>query len=312
MNIGTTLRTAKTVVTSTVGLKVLAAQKHSPHILFGAGVVGVVGTVVLASRATLKLETVVEEFEAKKRLAHELKNDPEIGYDETMAKNDGVVLRAQFVTRICKLYAPAFFTGVAAIGCLGGSHYILNKRNAQLVATLGAVQKALSAYRDRVKNEVGVDREQELYYGVTEREVHAGEKKNGEQKIEKVRSFGEGVSPYAKIFDVENINWQPTPSYNLFFLRMVQNQLNDSLRANGHVFLNDAYRALGYTDTEAGAVCGWFKDGDGDGFVDLGIWTDRRTQEQIKPFMQGANGSLMLDFNVDGPIHKKLGKGGLK
>ena len=52
----------KNVVTSKVGRQLLVAQKHSPAVLFAAGVVGVVGTVVLASRATLKLNEANAEF----------------------------------------------------------------------------------------------------------------------------------------------------------------------------------------------------------------------------------------------------------
>lgn len=49
-----------------VGRELLKLEKHSPHILFGVGLVGFGATVVLASRATLKVEGVVEEFHAKK------------------------------------------------------------------------------------------------------------------------------------------------------------------------------------------------------------------------------------------------------
>ena len=44
-----------------IGLTLLKAQKHSPNLLFGAGIIGVVGTAVLASRATLKLSDTLEK-----------------------------------------------------------------------------------------------------------------------------------------------------------------------------------------------------------------------------------------------------------
>ena len=47
-------------VTRKAGRVALLASKNSPEILFGAGVVGVVGTVVLACRATLKVSDVLE------------------------------------------------------------------------------------------------------------------------------------------------------------------------------------------------------------------------------------------------------------
>ena len=53
----------KNVITSKVARQVLIGQKHSPTILFAAGVVGVVATVVLASRATLNLDMTIQEIQ---------------------------------------------------------------------------------------------------------------------------------------------------------------------------------------------------------------------------------------------------------
>lgn len=299
----------KTAVTSKVGLKVLAAQKNSPQILFGVGVVGVVGTVILASRATLKLDEVMDEFENKKAQSKRARAEYPEKYTAEMSKSDNVVLHTHLVLDVAKLYAPSVALGVLSIAALSGSHVILTKRNAGLAAAYTTLDKAFKEYRGRVVADVGEDKDREYMFGTTEREIYVGEKKNGEPKIETVKSYGDGRSPYSKIFDEHNPNWQRTPEYNLFFLRLVQNQLNDRLRAKGHVFLNDAYRELGMEDTEEGAVTGWLAKGDGDGFIDFGIWTDRNL-EQVHEFKRGKNGEFLVDFNVDGAIFKKINKKG--
>ena len=51
------------VLTRAVGRQVLLTQKHSPRILFVAGVAGAVTSTVLACKATLKLNTVLDELE---------------------------------------------------------------------------------------------------------------------------------------------------------------------------------------------------------------------------------------------------------
>ena len=63
MNIAASIGAAKQVVTSKAGLALLTGQKHSPAILFGVGVAGVVATVVMSSRATPKVSEVLDDFE---------------------------------------------------------------------------------------------------------------------------------------------------------------------------------------------------------------------------------------------------------
>jgi hypothetical protein len=300
------LSAIKQAVTSKAGLAILAGQKHSPAILFGAGVVGMVGTVVLASRATLKLSDTLDEFEANKALSAAALADARIG-DET-AKSNNIILHTHLVLDIAKLYIPSVILGTASIGALGGSHYILTKRNAQLTTAFVALDKAFKEYRGRVVADQGEDKDREYMYGTSTREVYS-EKKNGEPKVTKVTTFGDGSSPYSVVFDMDNKNWQSQPEYNAFFLRQVQNYLNDRLRAKGHVFLNDAYRELGMTDTAAGAVTGWRWQGEGDNFIDFGCWTDN-TLEDIREFMRNGDRGILLDFNVDGVIFRDINKKG--
>lgn len=298
------LSAIKQVVTSKAGLAILAGQKHSPAILFGAGVVGMIGTVVLASRATLKLSETLDEFELGQAQSEAALENNKIG-DET-AKSNNVILRTHLVIDVTKLYLPAVLLGTASIGALGGSHYILTRRNAQLTAAIVAIDKAFKEYRGRVVADQGEDKDREYMYGTSTREEYS-ETKKGEPKVTKVTTFGDGSSPYSVVFDNENKNWQPTPEYNAFFLRQQQNYLNDRLRAKGHVFLNDAYRELGFPDTEGGAVTGWKWQGDGDNFIDFGCWTDN-TLEDIREFMRNGDRGILIDFNVDGLIYKNLNK----
>lgn len=300
------LSAIKQVVTSKTGLAILAGQQHSPAILFGAGVIGVVGTVILASRATLKLSDTLDEFEVGKAQSEAALDNNRIG-SET-AKSNNVILHTHLVLDIAKLYLPAVVLGTASIGALGGSHYILTRRNAQLTAAIVAIDKAFKQYRSRVVSEQGEDKDREYMYGTSSREV-LSETKKGEPKVTKVTTFGDGSSPYSVVFDNDNKNWQPTPEYNAFFLRQQQNYLNDRLRVKGHVFLNDAYRELGFPDTEAGAVTGWRWQGDGDNFIDFGCWTDN-TLEDIREFMRNGDRGILVDFNVDGIIYKKINKKG--
>lgn len=77
--------------------------------------------------------------------------------------------------------------------------------------------------------------------------------------------------------------------------------MNDLLQVRGHVFLNEAYDALGLERSKEGAVVGWVLDYNGDNFIDFGIYTKENAR-----FVNGDERAVLLDFNVDGVIFDKI------
>ena len=75
-------------VTTKVGRSALQASKHSPTILFATGMVGFVATTVLASRATLKLETVLEGTKENLDAVKKLREADREDYSDEDAKKD--------------------------------------------------------------------------------------------------------------------------------------------------------------------------------------------------------------------------------
>lgn len=282
-------------VTSKAGLKVLAAKQNSPKVMFAAGIVGVVATAVLASRATLKLEAVLEETEANlARIPEALETRPEV-YSEKDAQNDRIVTYAKAVVKIGKLYGPAILVGATSIGLLTGAHVTLNRRNAGLVAAYATIETAFKEYRGRVLDEYGEDKDREFRYGVESTEVISEDEKGG-HKVETVKKF-QKHSGYAKLFGPDNPYYNPTPDYNMIWLRGIQSSLNDQLQVRGWISLNDAYKQLGFEPNKAGQVMGWILDGEGDDYVDFGIYADNATERMID-FLSGREDCILLDFNV--------------
>jgi hypothetical protein len=288
-------------VSRAVARQILVGRKNSPTILFATGVVGVVATTVLASKATLKLEEVMSHNKENLKQARELQHDD---YSEEDRQRDIMILYVRAGRDLAKLYGPTILVGAVSIACLTGSHKILTDRNTNLVAAYIALEKGFSQYRARVVNEFGEDKDRELRYGMETREV-IEETKTG-HKITDVQSVGtNGASIYAKFFDRDNQNWEPQSEYNIFFLRAQQNYLNDKLRARGHVFLNDAYDVLGMDRTPAGAVVGWLWPRGVDNDIDFGIWS-KEDMNRFHDFVTGREGCILLDFNVDGVIYDKI------
>lgn len=300
-----------TQVTRKYGIKVLQAKKNSPTIMFGVGVVGVVGTVILASRATLKLETVLDETQANVDKAEFLWENGHEGKpfykDENEFRKDVMVATIKGGVNIAKLYAPAVIVGSLAIGCLTGAHVTLQRRNGALMLAYAGLEKAYREYENRVKAEVGDEKNRELKYGVNEHEVYS-EGKKGEPIVSRVKKFGGvGERPYARLFGPGNPVWNPSPDYNLTFLKAQEHVWNDQLQVKGVVILNDVLEALGFDKTSVGAVVGWVYGSDlpGDNYIDFGCWADE-SMERFNDFMTGREDSLLLDFNVAGQVYELI------
>lgn len=293
----------KNALTSKLGRQILLTQKHSPTVLFAAGVVGVVTTAVLASRATLKLDEVLEDTQAKLELAKSLVH---VDYTDEDRKRDMVLIHAKSVMRVGKLYGPAVIVGVLSIAALTGSHVILTRRNGALTAAYVTLDQAFRKYRSRVVDEYGQDKDEEYRFGTIQKDVTTVGK-DGVSKTKTVKVVDpNGYSMYAKFFDEYNKNWQKEAEYNMLFLRTQQQYANHMLHARGHVLLNDVYDSLGIERTKAGCIVGWVL-GSGDNFIDFGIFADDK--ERARAFVNGDERSIRLDFNVDGPIYQLLENG---
>jgi uncharacterized protein DUF6353 len=275
-------------ITRTVGRAVLTSKHHSPAILFGAGVVGMGATIALAIKATLQVEDVLVVHQKDMMDIHRIENgrtaDQNVDYDR---ERQHITLRT--TGRLIKLYAPTAVAGVITVTCLTASHRQLTNRNAQLTAAYVALQRFLEGYRGRVREEIGEEKERDVYYAATPVEL-VQDTDNGP-----VKYFGTkpGMrSPYACMFNDQNANFQESGTFNEHFFRIQGELLTNKLRSQGHLFLNEVYDRLGVPRTPTGQVAGWaLQHPDSDDFVEI----------RFTP-VHDYHGSYMLDFNVAGHV----------
>ena len=293
----------------------LQFRKHSPEILMVAGVVGTVASTVLACKATLKVNEVLEEKKNTIDAIHTCLENETIEYTEEDSKKDLTILYAQTGIKLVKLYAPAVILGALSITSIVAGHRILKKRNLALAAAYAVVDKGFKDYRKRVVERFGEQLDKELRYNLKAKEIEEVVKdKDGSEKVEKKvvnvvdnENPLNGVSEYAKFFDEVSTNWSKDPEYNLMFLRRQQDWANEKLKATGYLFLNEVYDMLGIPRTQAGQVVGWIydtKNPNGDNYVDFGIYDVH--SEAKRGFVNGVERSILLDFNVDGVIYDKI------
>jgi hypothetical protein len=275
-------------VTRVVARQMLIASKHSPQILFGAGIAGVVTSTVMACRATLNLHDTLDGLEEEIAGVKEHLSGTE-GYHKDLA-----YIYAKGAYKIARLYGPSVVVGTTSVAFLTGSHVTLTRRNASVTAAYAAVSKAFDEYRERVRDQIGPEKELDLYRGITMEEV-IGE--NG-KKVKVPVVDPNKMSAYSKCFDEYNRNWQKNAEYNRLFIQCQQTYANEMLQARGHVFLNEVYDMLGLPHTRAGCTVGWTIGNGGDNYVDFGLFEAMNSSD----FMNGLERSIWLDFNVDGVI----------
>lgn len=296
----------KTAATRIACKALFKLKKHSPEILLAAGIVGFVATVVTASKATLELDETI--FDEAKKLAEVKKaryETDEEDYSEKQYKHDTFVLYSRMGLKVVRLYALPAAIGSASVACFILSHSIMDKRNTLLTGALISAQEAFSKYREKVIAEGGKELDEKCYHGLEKSTIETPTEDGKGVNIESVNKMtGENVSPYARLFDESSRYWQKTPEYNYMFVKRQQSYANELLDLHGHVFLNEVYDMLDIPRSQLGALVGWVKNGDGDGYIDFGL-TDF-TREKVRDFVNGYERSILLDFNVDGVIYNLI------
>lgn len=290
----------------------LKLKKHSPEILVGVGIVGVVSSTIMACKATTKLDEVLAEPKDKIEKIHELMENPDMvpegkEYTEEDGKKDLTIMYTQSAIKVIRLYAPAVALGTLSIAAILGGHHILRKRNVALAAAYATIDKSFKDYRGRVIERFGAELDKELKYNIKAAEVEETvvDEKGKEKKVKNTVNVADPnvYSEYSKFFDESCPGFTKDPEYNLMFLKDQQRYANDLLKSKGYLFLNDVYDMLGIPRTQAGQIVGWIYDEKnpiGDNFVDFGIYDLHK--EANRDFVNGYERVILLDFNVDGDI----------
>lgn len=276
------------------GKGVFFVKKHSPEILTGLGLIGVTASGVMLVRAGMKTPEIVEYH--KDSMTHL----STLTMTDSERRRETYGQYANTAGKLFKVYSAPVLTGIIGVSCIVGGHGQLRKRNFAYAAAYKSLEETFQRYKKNVEDVLGEEAEKDISKGVSfkERETETGE------IVSDRAIMSDRVSDYARIFDVSNKNWQGDPDYNVLFLKSHHNYLNDLLQTRGHVTLNDVYDSLGFERTKAGQIVGWLSKGNGDGFIDFGIdnWDNIRLGSRV----DGIEGHILLDFNVDGPIYDKL------
>lgn len=203
------------------------AIKHAPTILTVCGGVGLVTTAVMASKATLKAQDILEEAKGFKTMSKEKKKDT--------------------VKTLAKIYGPTIFVGAASLGCIFMSDKLHRGANAALATAFTVCQDRAKRYQEKVLETIGKSKEKRI-----QEDVHKEIMENAEPETI-VISEGEGKTLCYDVFTGQYFK------SDIETIRKAVNDVNDIMNKNelGFASLNEFYDAIGVNVGNLGEYLGW-------------------------------------------------------
>lgn len=147
-------------------------RKHGGTILAVAASVGVVATAIETGRATTKAKHLLEVDEALRKY-----NEDEQGIVEEPPTKKQIVLMCW------KAYVPAAILGGGTIACILGSNALNKKQIASLTAAYMALGKTYQTYRQKVIENIGLEKEAEIQEQISEEKLPEVRDKMAEEKL---------------------------------------------------------------------------------------------------------------------------------
>ena len=205
--------------------------EHSPEILTGIGIAGMITTTILAVRATPKALRLIED------------------------RDEEDLTPVEAVKTCWKCYIPAAVTGVASTACLIGATSVNARRKAALAAAYKLSETALAEYREQVIDTIGEKKEQVVRDKVAKKRLED----NPVGKNEIIVTGGGQTKCYDHLSgryfysDIDRI-------------KRAENELNRRMILDTYVSLNDFYDELGLSHIPIGDDLGWCVD---KGFIEI-------------------------------------------
>lgn len=226
------------------------ASKHSPEILTGLGIAGMMTTTVLAVTATPKA---LQNIENEKRFRLE---DFDLDGEPTKADLEDIKLSPIEIIKVSwKPYIPAIAMCGVSTACLIGASSVNAKRNAALATAYQLSRTALIDYKEKVVETIGEKKEKTI-----QEKVH-------KEKLEKdpVSSKEVFITGDAEHLCYDVISGRYFKS-SLDKIKRAQNELNKKLMDEMYISLNEFYDELGLPCNKLGNELGWNIS---DGFIDM-------------------------------------------
>lgn len=284
-------------------------SKHAPTILSITASAGVIATGYLAWKAGTRFEDVEgRDWDRRKECLRNADTIPDEDVPKIERKN-----RILFILDTVRTVTPAAIVGAATITMIYFSNSISKKRLAAMGAAYATLQTAFDGYKRTMVEALGKESVEKILtpklpnVGKSAEEILSSDNKSDAANVsDAVVNSLKALSPYARVIAEESSTcWDPNEDYTSQNLAAVQLWANRRLERKGHLFLNEIFDQLGLSRTREGAVVGWLKNGEGDGYVSFGDF-DASIYRVPSDDYTRVDSNFIVDFNVDGVIWDKI------
>ena len=202
--------------------------KHSPEILTGMGIAGMITTTVFAVKATPKALALIEQAKKEKEVDQ--------------------LTPIETVKVAWKPYIPTIITGTLSVACLVGASSVHLKRNTALATAYKLSETALTEYREQVIDTIGEKKEQTIREKVNQKQIEKHPASTSE-----VHVTGKGET-----LCLEPLSGRYFKS-DIDKIRRAENTLNKQMLHDicGFVSLNEFFEEIGLDGTDIGDKVGW-------------------------------------------------------
>jgi hypothetical protein len=205
--------------------------KNSPMILTAAAITGLITTSVMASKATLKAQRI-------------LQNEREL----LEQKEDRVEKTIAMVKLVWPLYLPPVIIGASSIFCIIAAHKVQARRAAAIAGAYAITETAFREYQDEVSEFLGSKKEIEIKDNIIKKKLIKSPPSNDQVIITNGDTLCyDALSGRYFRADIEKV-------------RRAINDANNQLYRDDSISLNELYYLMGLPPIDLGNNVGWTLD----------------------------------------------------
>ena len=217
-----------------------AISEHSPEILTGIGITGMVTAAILAVKVTPKAMNLIHDAEFDKM------NALEENYPDDIPEDELRLTTCETFKTVWKCYIPATITGLMSAICIISAVSVNSRRTAALAAAYTLSESTLKEYQEKIIETVGDKKSQVVKDAVAQEKISKDPIENKEIIITNNGNvlFYDILSSRYFMSNVESV-------------RKSINDLNMRMRNDMYISVNEYFEEIGLCTNAMGYDLGW-------------------------------------------------------